>query len=453
MSESIVTADFYNPLPTREERMRVFIGDLMSADDRDMAHSLAISFEDPERPMQKTAVLIPVAAHQDGDHIFHTLGEYAKQRGCDPFTVFLHLNAPDHNDINKLAGIGDSLAAVQKAKQAFPDLDIRATMTTYSDPIIGEIRRDTWNGALLLAYHEGLFSSDEHDVIGINNDIDTHFISPHYIARIQEYYKKRQSQANKVNAPRTVHAASGTRLTHAVLDSHPNVGKVTTWIDSTYFQAVDHSSYEAGIVIPFSLYASLGGFNQKDATYETSWVHPDSSKRLHHIAGAQLYTSPRRYVDRLAEHGSGSDGIWAPGSFGPNDPCRAQLRPDISIEQAEDLILERLSTDLQDFWLRRAIEPISTSIKHAPLTTLHDPAYKTFTQERAHTSVSKQLQKAERLLRKVIGSDVLADIVRDGFDGDKHADGIVTSLIVFNRVSEEILTETERAKELFIKLN
>lgn len=434
MSESIESARYFNSLPTRQERMRVFIGDEMSESDRETAQILATDFEDVSKPMEKTAVLIPVAAQQDAGHIVHTMGEYAKQRGCDPFTIFLYLNTPDITSPKGKKRTWDSLKAVGQARRLYPNLDIRSALMQDDESTIGGIRRDLWNAAILLADHEGLFSNGPDDVIGINNDIDTTFISPHYIARIQQHYKKRQARANQVNVPSTAHSTVGTRVSHAVLPSHPNVGKVTRWIDNSLFQAPNHVSYEAGFAIPFSQYAKRGGFRRTSLTHETSWAYDDFPRVLHHLTGAQLYTSPRRYIDRVAEHGT--EGIWKPGSFGPTNRCREVLLPDISTEQAEDLILNRLQEDLQYYWLPGAMHPIYEEIKHASTFNLGAPSFEAEKKQEAIARVERQIAKAARLLERVIHSSVLADIVRTGIDTTPYAESQVTSVILLNRMTD-----------------
>jgi hypothetical protein len=428
MSESIESANMYNAMPTRLERAKVYIGDLMSQEEREEAQIIATGYEDLERPMTQTAVLIPVAAHQDSKYIYNTLEEYSKQRGNDPFTIFAYLNAPIDNMHDHEVTV--SRQEIFRANEDFPQLDIRAVEGYYDKPAIGKIRRDMWNAALLLAHHEGLLDPGMGDIIGINNDIDTHRVSPHYIARIQQYYKLRQSRATSVGMPEAPLRPVGTRVTHAVLPTHPNVGKVTNWIDNTYFQSPSHISYEAGVVIPFSHYALLGGFNPSAESYETGWV--SEGKRIRHLTGAHLYTSPRRYIDRVGEHGT--EGIWASGTFGANDTCRSYLRPDISQEQADDLIIDRLYSDLTQHWLYGALKNVYDDIDNASVFELTDSQFAQATEERAKVLVERQLQKAGRLLHKLVGSPLLADILNRSFDGDNYATSQVTSIIAFNRV-------------------
>lgn len=73
MSEIPIAFDIQ---PTREERARVFLGDHLTAEDKENAQDLARFFS-TDKPMASTAVLIPVAAHQDAEHVYHAMSQYA----------------------------------------------------------------------------------------------------------------------------------------------------------------------------------------------------------------------------------------------------------------------------------------------------------------------------------------------------------------------------------------
>ena len=418
MSEFLLPNAYNYHAPSHNERASVYIGDSMTVRDREEANDIANSFFDPNKPAAKTAVLIPVAAHQDGNNILPALSEYAEQRTEEPFTVFLHLNAP--YDIDNPQKVEEAEAAVEKASDLFPHLDVRSSLTFYDNPTIGRVRRDLWNAAFLLAYHEHGFSSD---VIGVNNDIDAHRISPHYIARIQQHYKRkdkwRRRELGEVVASKAIQKPVATRVTHAVVPSHPNTGKVTTWIDNTYFQAHNNSAYEAGLAIPFSSYAHHGGFNEDAKTHETSFLH-DGTGGYQFISGAHLYTSPRRYIDRLREHDSSE--IWSDETFTATDTCREKLPSDISFDRAEELISERLYEDMTHFWLPSILQSTYEDLQirgSAPDGFDVDDALEGSTRK-----IEGQVLKAERLLRKALGSTVLADMVREDFGGESFINSL-----------------------------
>jgi hypothetical protein len=415
--------DSFEIHPTREERVRVFLGDHLNASDQELYNLVAESFHDPIKPMANTAVLIPVAAQQDVNLIHNAMEQYSKQRGHEPFTIFMLLNAPTDSDLMEVSD-----KEVQRVTKSFPELDIRSIYAEYSDPSIGGIRFDLWNSALMLAYHEKLIKPGKPDIIGINHDIDVNYISPHYIKRVQQYYEFRQSRAAMVGMPEAPLRPAGTRVSHSVLPSHPNVGKVTQWVDNTYFQMPERASYEAGIVIPFSWYTLLGGFDPMNKTHETSWINDGTP--LKNITSAQLYTSPRRYIDRLEEHRT--TGIWTPDSFGTSDDCRESLKPDISTNVAEELIIERLHRDMVESWMYGALHGVYSALKYASHSELKTSSYVDSLHCEAENQAAKQHAKAARFLRKIVGSEALAEILEFGFDAKQFAHDKVDQLVLLN---------------------
>lgn len=368
------------------------------------------------RPMARTAVLIPVST-QDKDRIYPTLREYAGQKGAHPFTIFLSINGAYHDDDAMFA----AEAEVDRAQKDFPELDVRTMMLGYEQPRIGMIRRDLWNAAVMLAHNEGLFDHENGDVIGINNDIDAEKISPHYIARIQAHYNEKLAYNSEMPglSGAMLHPAS-TRLTHAVSSTHPHVGMVTRWSDNTHFQG--RNSFEAGLVVPFMHYVLRGGFDAQDVTHETHPLTADLPYGVPYLMGAQLYTSPRRYIDRLSQ-GFDETEIWSNDSFTHEDDCRTELKPDITEKHAHDLIAEHLESDLMHYWLRRPVDDYlmrqskakwDRALNDASAKLSHADEHR-IRQETADI-VLGTTEKAARLMEKLVGSEVLAAAIREVFD-------------------------------------
>ncbi len=429
MSELDPNLEFFNYAPHPNERASVYIGDGMTEQDREAAEQIARIFYRPDKPIESTVVLIPVAANQDADHVFPAMREYARQRNCDPFTVCLLFNYPLDNETDGASeNVEKSTREIARAIDAFPHLDIRAAGAGYSSSsTIGEKRGDLWNGAFMAAYVNGKFDEGL-DVIGLNHDIDTMSMSPHYISRVQSYYARKQARALAVGAQHAALPPVGTRVSHAVLPTHPHVGMVTRWIDNTYFQHAGHASYEAGIAIPFSHYAQRGGFNNADVTHETSRFAPANGYM--NIAGAQLVTSPRRYIDRVGEHGP--QNIWTNDTFGPADSCRTYLRPDITKEHAEDIIVERMHNDIHDSWLFDNLADIFQDFSDASLAELQSESFVAALRERVRERTQRQLAKAERLLRHLVGSEILAAMARDSVDIAEYSDNQVNIAVSLN---------------------
>ena len=303
----------------------------------------------------------------------------------------------------------------------------------YHKPTIGTVRRDLWNAAFMLAYHENVFDEPSGDIIGINNDIDANRISPHYIARIQQAYKRRQARYNQIGTPNAPLPHSYTRVTHTVLPSHPNVGKVTTWIDNTIFQNHAQVGYDAGLVIPFSQYAYTGGIAADKATYEMAPFTRRSSATM--ITGAHMWTSPRRYIERVDDNGS--NGIWTDESFTDDDDCRTRLRPDISHERAEELIADRLEYDIKTHWFAPITYKSIDDVRSMTAEDLLSTASWTKLLMKTSQNAERQMNKADRILRKLIGSNLLSDILKENINGPEYARNTIFQLIAQRQVLEE----------------
>jgi hypothetical protein len=78
MSESGIGTKYRNFSPDRHEAASVFIGNLPH-EAAEAASEVAESFYSKAKKPVKTAILIPVAAHQDGKLIIPALAQYAKQ--------------------------------------------------------------------------------------------------------------------------------------------------------------------------------------------------------------------------------------------------------------------------------------------------------------------------------------------------------------------------------------
>lgn len=145
------------------------------------------------------------------------------------------------------------------------------------------------------------------ELVGINHDIDLMRLPRLYIDAIQRRYE------NRIRAVGPAYA----QTKHAFDPLHPLISRAVYWKDFVYSQA--QIGYEAGAVIPMSLYALQMGFDSSHRTHEVGSL-VGSTGRL--IRTGHLETSPRRYVARLAANGFSR--IWTDQSFGTTDGCRDQ---------------------------------------------------------------------------------------------------------------------------------
>jgi hypothetical protein len=363
-----------------------------------------------DTPLARTVVLIPVAAHQEAARIPRALEQYAKQETNEPFSVVLYLNAP--SDQITSSGVIESIQACTDAQVTYPHLDLRYSICGYTAPTIGEVRRDLWNSALYVAKSDELFVERNDEVIGLNHDIDVEYMSPRYIKRVQDYYRNVEQSYKDNGLDRWRLEPTSTLVRHAIPEEYPNIGKAILWWDFMIHQIRDRSGFEASIAIPFSYYATTDGFSRGSTTYETHSV--TKGRDLPGIPGTVLKTSPRRFIDRIAENGYAD--LWTDESFTATDDCRKPLtKKDISKKRLEDIIFDSLSTDIDFYIISNAVhEAGKYDILH---TILHDDFDATpeniekYVQGVVADSIDRRLRLARKVLSEIIESQALSDLL------------------------------------------
>ena len=116
--------DFFLPPEAKADTVRRFV-DSLDDGERESADELASELL-LDGPLASCVVIIPVAAHQESQHIHHTVSEYARQDTSEPFTVIMFMNTSEGpND----AGVQATEAEFQRAKADFPNLDLCAGST------------------------------------------------------------------------------------------------------------------------------------------------------------------------------------------------------------------------------------------------------------------------------------------------------------------------------------
>lgn len=386
-------------VPTRREAIHGYIESFTLRDTLHAEH-IADSINQKTTPLADYVVLIPVAAHQEAEQIQPALAEYARQQGHTPFSVVLGLNSPFSEVDNPQ--IDATIAAIEKAKKQYPHLDIRDSMTYYEKPVIGEIRRDLWNGALLSAMDSGTYLYDDDEMIGINHDIDLISMSPRYIQRVQNYYTgRRRAYTNAGMAP-IPFSPRATLLKHAPSPDHPNISKGAYWMDFMTRQL--NGPYEASLIVPFSHYADRGGFRTSATTHETSSLFKSMASQSLYIPGTTMQTSPRRYVDRLQY---GYANIWTDNTFGAHDNCRT---PSVST----DITMPRLEKIIQnDSSIAETISRISSMAINRYIVTHDSALYDEEMTDKEFLSgmnkiITNKLNLAQNVLTRVIQSESLS---------------------------------------------
>lgn len=397
--------------PSRQSRVETYLYDKCD----DISIRIANDFLLPDKPIHSSGVLIPVAAHQEAGRIAHSMSEYATQEGADPFTIFLLLNVPSGADDVATAAC---ISEVENAKFRHPNLDIRYSILEYKVPVIGEIRKDLWDGAVCAALRDGIYDTPDGEFIGVNHDIDTDDIGRHYMRNIQHHYQKKQHQLSHAGLPEDLLQPQLTQVKHSYpFDTHPNIARAILWTDFKCRRASPNGSYEEGLVIPFTQYAHRKGFDREAKTYETKALLPASyAPRQRGIAGTPMNTSPRRYIERFAKHGY--EKLWTDDSFTATDACRRELlSPDITHDELESHIFLTLENDLESMCARIPMSQIQTLMFRRVDTLLGFSGRTTIgsdeLQLKMESLVRPHMRLAHAVLQRAIRSETLAAIAND----------------------------------------
>lgn len=419
------TPDF--SLPTRRELVHGYI-ERLDARDISQAGRIADEIEIVSSPLAEHLVLIPVAAHQEQLQIQPAINAYARQVTDQPFSIVLGLNSPTTEFGNP--SITDTLAQIEQAKQKHPHLDIRTSMSYYDEPVIGTIRRDLWNGALLASMDQGAYTQDEAEIIGINHDIDTVSMSPRYIKRVQDHYNRRQRAHDNAGMQPTPHTPTSTLIKHAHKPTHPVISRGVYWED--FFNRQMNIAYEAGMVFPLSYYAGKDGFDPEAKTHEVGSIFP-SEVQQHKVPGTNIQTSPRRYIDRLKY---GYSNLWTEDSFGPNDQCRLPLIPatDMTQDALEAVIVEKSS-------IRQTVAQIATRAINATLLRMPESMQVVSSvneindyllQQNMQKILNKKLFLTAAVLERIVQSPRLAEQARMLYGNDDFKAEIIDQFSINN---------------------
>jgi hypothetical protein len=373
--------DFHNGLTEKDLIAHEYLESL-SADNLHQASLVADAIHDPARPLARTVVIVPVAAAQDSELISHAMGEYARQRPRQPFSVVVGLNVDTNTSPDSGAYLQVGMDQAAAAQKAHPELDIRVSTTSYQSPTIGKIRRYLWDGVLLAHQRQGLSPTEE--IIGLNHDIDLEHLPAYYLQAVQ------RRTANPVRAV----GAFYTRSRHAFDPSHPNTSKLIAWND--FYHAMNENGYEAAAVIPMTFYATQGGFSADRATHEIGSVIKSSPLKLQRTG--YLVTSPRRLITRLLNHDFSE--IWTPDTFGPADTCRDKAvvdnLPDLPADEVNRRLRMRVNSDIKEFITTLVVKEGTRLEAQADYCLVTDANFEAF-----HTELRRQSASTYRQRRKI----------------------------------------------------
>lgn len=228
-------------------------------------------------PEIKTITTIPVAAAGESENIYRTLSLYAQQ-DLDQIKrnlILLNVNWLDvaKADPQKSANIQKTFEEIERARQAFPNLNIATVTNEYNSVnaektggVIGYVASDLMNTALLALEQKtasGELAADA-DVAIIRQDADMRGMSRHYLQQLEKYMGKDKS----------VDIFNGTiRDDVRMQDRYPGFGIVTNFSRALHVaNAAANRPWTVGvnIVARASSLAAIGGLGK------LTWTGPAS---------------------------------------------------------------------------------------------------------------------------------------------------------------------------------
>ncbi len=213
-------------------------------------------------PDIRTLTTIPVAAASESDNIFKTLSLYAQQdtESLRRNAILLNVNWLDvvAQNSDKQEKIKKTFAEIERARQAFPDLNIAIMTKEYKAEevmpkggVIGYVASDLMNTALL-ALQERISSGDlssDADVAIVRQDADMQGMSRHFLQSLEK---------GMDNNPGTDILNGTIRLDAQMHDRYPGFGIVTNFNESiAKLNAAENRPWTVGINMTVRA-ASLG---------------------------------------------------------------------------------------------------------------------------------------------------------------------------------------------------
>lgn len=265
----------------------------------------------------KAYVIVPVAAGQEDDHLLQLLSRYSRQTmPSNEWALLLYVNSVGEEQVHE--SLIKTLRTLQPAQTLFPELPLRIAWLSYrSSPQISLIRGDAWQVAMKDIEEHAINA----DVIGISHDADSDYISPDYVARMQE-----EADKNPLKDLLTC------RLGWTLIGnekSDPN-RIISYWDHISEFarrQRGTIDAFDANTAIRMSTYAAVGGYALSRYIAETLDVRtriaaergvkpvrrvrtePIMHQIVHYVPDISLKTNSRRLYRGIAA-GSAPDRAW-----------------------------------------------------------------------------------------------------------------------------------------------
>jgi hypothetical protein len=314
----------------------------------------------PKATNPRTIVMIPAAAHQEGNNIYTTLEQYGAQEGIDreTFEVVVFANYPAGAKRDK------TIKEVERFQEEHPEIKVRLIQQKLepTEAKIGWVRKAMADAVLVDAQKRGL---DLNDLLLVTNDADAHWINPNYL-------KTMRTKADE--SPETDAFLGFIEWGHDAYKAYPEILMGTRFmqqLDIQFRMQGRVASSGANFAYRPGMYAAVGGYRaDKEAAEDVMLGRSLRSARsgaTDHTSIAfagmstQIRTSARRAVDVFLKDGGSASRQWR--SFSATDDLRTKefdmtpfdftdpVRVAAMVEATQEVLNETLRTysdSLQD---------------------------------------------------------------------------------------------------------
>jgi len=300
----------------------------------------------------ETIVTVPVGAKFESENIFNTLSLYAKQEAesLQKTVIMLNVNWLDTIEVDAVAmeKVRKTLAEIERARQAFPELKIAVIQNIYEQAraektggVIGYVAQDLMDTALLSiheAQQNGAVSSDQ-SVLIQRHDADMLGMSHRHLASLQEAAREN---------PETDLFKGSTKLDIKSAQNNPGWGVVSDIFNATSLWATQSGRVHTGganFAVRSEILAAVGGINpeegsgagaddvnigrkielarshgrrnrvsrKNDEYYQVGLSAPDTNRSvIKHVPGMVIDTNSSRFVPEYQKSADWGQ-VWNPG--------------------------------------------------------------------------------------------------------------------------------------------
>ena len=132
----------------------------------------------------KLSICIPVAGHQEGQHIYKALGGYSRQTAKkSDYEIVLFINHPDNKKPD------NTIEEIERFRLDHPEINVRVAYQTFpADKVkMGHIRKLLDDAVIQRSLDSG---KRDKEIILVSNDADNSGVAPRYVENFINQFEK-----------------------------------------------------------------------------------------------------------------------------------------------------------------------------------------------------------------------------------------------------------------------